>query len=88
VQLLANITGKKIIVNDAADASALGAAFIGMKAMGILDDLRNVNSFLHEVKTFHPDTAQNEVYKKYFNVYKNLYGHLKGEFEMISKIAG
>jgi gluconokinase len=83
-QLFANISGKKIIVNDAADASALGAAFIGMKAVGLLDDLKNVGKFLHEVKTFEPDITHHHTYKKYFEIYKSLYGRLKEVFEQLT----
>jgi gluconokinase len=71
-------------VNDAADASASGAAFIGMKAIGLLDDLKNVGKFLHEVKTFEPDMSIHSIYKKYFKVYKGLYGKLKGVFEELA----
>jgi gluconokinase len=86
VQLLANITRKKVIVNDVADASALGAAFIGMKAIGILDDLKNVTRSLNEVKTFQPNPAEADVYKKYFELYRTLYPQLKATFKTISKI--
>jgi len=85
-QLLANITGKKIMVNDAADASALGAAFIGMKAVDILNDLKDVGSFLQEIKAFASDAAHHEVYKKYFEVYRELYGKLKETFDTIHAI--
>jgi gluconokinase len=85
-QLLANITGKKIIVNDAADASALGAAFIGMKAVGILNDLEDVSLFRQELKTFEPDTLEHTVYENYFEVYKSLYDKLKDAFEAISRL--
>ncbi|HYK47693.1 MAG TPA: gluconokinase [Parafilimonas sp.] len=86
MQLLADITRKKVIVSDAADASALGAAFIGMKAIGILDDLKNVRRFLHEVKTFLPNLEQADRYSKYFELYRTLYLQLKATFETITKI--
>ena len=72
VQMFANITGKNIIINDAADASALGAAFVGMKAVGLLDDFSKSNLFLKEIEQFKPDKKEHVVYQKYFNVYKSL----------------
>jgi len=86
VQLFANITGKNIVINDAADASALGAAFVGMKAVGLLNDFIKSNLFLKEIEQFKPDKKQNAVYKKYFSIYNELYDKLKDSFEKISAI--
>ena len=77
VQLFANITGKNIVINDAADASALGAAFVGMKAVGLINDFTKSNLFLKETEQFKPDKKEHVVYQKYFKVYKELYSNLK-----------
>jgi len=87
VQLLADISGKQILINDAADASALGAAFIGMKATGLVKKITDAKMFLKNVKAFEPDLANHRTYKKYFSIYKSLYEKLKdsfGELEAIS----
>ncbi len=84
VQLFANITGKNIVINDAADASALGAAFVGMKAVGLLDDYTKSNLFLKEIELIKPDKKQPTVYKKYFLIYKELYTQLKDSFEKLT----
>lgn len=86
VQLFANITGKNIVINDAADASALGAAFVGMKAVDLVDDFTKSNLFLKEIELIKPDKKQHAVYKKYFLIYKELYGKLKDTFEKIEAI--
>jgi gluconokinase len=85
-QLFANISGKNIVINDAADASALGAAFVGMKAVGLINDFTKSNLFLKEIEQFKPDKKQNAVYKKYFSIYNELYDKLKDSFEKISAI--
>lgn len=86
VQMFANITGKNIVINDAADASALGAAFVGMKAVGLLDDYSRSNLFLKEIELIKPDKEEHIIYKKYFNIYQSLYASLKNSFEMIASI--
>ncbi len=86
VQMFANITGKNIVINDAADASALGAAFVGMKAVGLIHDFTKSNLFLKEIEQFKPDKKQNAVYKKYFSIYNELYDKLKDTFEKINAI--
>lgn len=86
MQMFANITGKNIVINDAADASALGAAFVGMKAVGLINDFTNSDLFLKEIELIKPDKKTNNIYKKYFQVYQSLYAKLKDSFEMINQI--
>ncbi len=86
VQLMANITGKKIIINEGADASALGAAFVGMKAIGQLNNLNEAGTLLKKSSLVNPDLKQHNVYKKYFKVYQSLYALLKDKFKEIDTI--
>ncbi|SFP73091.1 gluconokinase [Parafilimonas terrae] len=86
VQLLADISGKKIMLNEAADASALGAAFIGRKALGNVKSLAAAKMFLQNVKTVKPSAANHRIYKKYFTVYNDLYGKLKNVFAELTAI--
>jgi len=86
VQLLTNVSGKQIMVNETADASALGAAFIGMKAFGEVKNITDAKMFLKNVKIFKPDSKQHYIYKKYFEIYKSLYKKLKDTFAELSII--
>lgn len=83
-QLLADISGKKIMVNEAADASALGAAFIGLKAIGSIKKMSEAKAFLENVKTFKPNATNHAIYKKYFEIYRGLYAKLKSTFKELS----
>lgn len=73
LQLLADMFGKKMILNDIADASALGAAFMGMLATGFIKDLSEVKQFISTDKVFHPDAAVHDVYEKSFRKYLQIY---------------
>ena len=77
MQLLANMFGKTIIFNDSADASAMGAAFMGMFATGMIDDLSAVKSFMQVTKTFEPEASTHALYQKHFEVYVSLYPKFK-----------
>ena len=77
MQLLANMFGKTIIFNDSADASAMGAAFMGMFATGMIDDLSAVKSFMQVTKTFEPDKDIHVIYQNHFQVYASLYPKFK-----------
>ena len=87
VQLLADISGKKIMVNEAADASALGAAFIGMKAIGSVKKINQAKIFLKNVKTTVPNAARHRAYKNYLKIYNSLYKKLKDSFGELTGIS-
>ncbi len=86
VQLLTDVSGKKIMVNEAADASALGAAFIGMKAIGPVNKITEAKMFLKNVKTFKPNRTNHHIYKKYLKIYSSLYKKLKDSFDELTDI--
>lgn len=86
VQILTDISGKEIMVNEAADASALGAAFIGMKALGKVRNIAAAKMFLENVKTFTPNKVNHNMYKEYFEIYRSLYAKLKDTFNELSAI--
>lgn len=77
LQLLADMFGKKIILNDVADASAMGAAMIGMYATGFIKDLAEVKKFLATDKVFVPNETNYILYQQHFERYKKLYPAFK-----------
>ena len=81
VQMMSDIFGKEFHVLGAADASSLGAALLGFKALGVETHFQ----FPTE-KVFYPDQANHEKYLSYFSVYKNLYPHLSSDFHSLGQI--
>lgn len=77
LQLLADMFGKKIILNEVADASAVGAALIGMYATGFIKDVYEVKKFLKTDKVFVPNEANHFLYQNHFEQYKKLYPAFK-----------
>jgi gluconokinase len=73
MQLLANVFGKTIVLSDDSDASAMGAAFMGMYATGIIKDLSEVKSFIKTTKTFEADELVHQLYQQQYKVYASLY---------------
>lgn len=75
MQILADITGKKLVVVESEDSSAMGAALINMKALKMIDaydSLQPKNDLVVE-----PDLQNHLVYKKYYAVFKKLYKPMK-----------
>ncbi|MEP6615350.1 MAG: gluconokinase [Ginsengibacter sp.] len=70
LQILADITGKKICVSHGDDASALGAAVFGMKAISP----RRNDDYLVESNDLiiQPNMKNHAVYEKYYKIFKSL----------------
>jgi len=83
VQMLADITQKPLSVSHAADASALGAAFTGMLAMGLIQEWITVKQFIEEGTIVSP-SKNNKAYQRNYSVYKGLYEKLKEDFNRLN----
>ncbi|GAC1313835.1 MAG: gluconokinase [Mucilaginibacter sp.] len=75
VQTLADITGKKLVIVQSEDASAIGAAFMALKYTGNINEYPSQGTA--DLKTFIPDPENAAVYKRNFATYKRLYPALK-----------
>jgi len=82
VQLMADILGKKIEVDSKSDASALGAAMIGFKSLGIVYAPPANN----RVKIFSPDDQKYQAYRKKFILFESLYDNLKTNFRHLKDL--
>lgn len=69
-QLLANITGRKVLLQKDADTSAMGAAYVGMLALGWLKEVAEVKQFIATSETYLPEPAIHEIYKEVFERYR------------------
>ncbi|MEJ7693444.1 gluconokinase [Daejeonella sp.] len=86
MQLLADITGKRLALLQTEDASAKGAAFMAIKALGLNDgkypaDIQNDRSIFIE-----PDPEKHKLYKRNFQVFKRLYSGLKDSMHQLNLI--
>ena len=71
-QLLADITGRKVLLQKDSDSSAMGAVYEGMLAVGWLKDIPEVKQFITTDDTFLPDEKLHGVYKEVFGKYVGL----------------
>lgn len=67
VQIIANIFGKPVSVNDIENASALGAAMIGFKAIGETYEFST-----KPMKVFEPDVSAHSMYKLQFERFQKI----------------
>jgi gluconokinase len=84
VQILADVTGKKLCLVQTEDASSIGAALLNMKALKLI---RNYSSLNQSAEiTITPDKKNVATYGKYYSVYKNIYPSLKKYMHELHKI--
>ena len=74
MQILSDVLNKKICLQDRADASALGAAYLGLQALNKKFDLTKIAQSFHCI---FPDKANAALYENLFLIYKAIYPNLK-----------
>jgi gluconokinase len=85
LQLMSNLLNKKIIISATADASAVGAALLGLHALGLLRDWNILKQWFPSSKTFLPNPAEHEQYQPYYKIFVGLYPKLKDDFTDLAK---
>jgi gluconokinase len=80
LQILSDIFNKKVCLINAEDASALGAGYLALKALNIIDSYDVLSKKEH--KEFVPSTENHQRYQKSFARYKRLYHLLKDEMAL------
>lgn len=86
LQLLADVLGKRISINNSADASAAGAAIIGLYALGIIDNLNASDHFFKTEKVYEPQEKVHQQYNALFSIFQSLYPKLKDSFQTLSTL--
>ena len=84
VQILADITGKNLVLVQTADASAVGAAFMAMKNLGHLPEYPEAN--LQDLKIISPNLQNTSLYSANFNIFKKLYEDLKDTMHQLHQL--
>lgn len=86
VQIMADVFGRVIHVPGEPEGSAFGAAVLGMYALGIISDLKEVERFITIKESYYPNDANKEIYQKLFGIYERVYWNLQKEYEEIAEI--
>ena len=86
LQMLADIFNKKVFVTNSADASAIGAAILGLYALKEIDNLFEAGKMVSVQETYYPIESNHRAYMKNFSVFDVLYEKLKSEFAELSNL--
>lgn len=85
VQWLTNLFGQQIKVISSDDASAVGAAMLGLQATNMMPVDGSAPVFLNK-QQYIPDMELHKRYQRYYGVYAGLYDKLKADFQTLSEI--
>jgi len=86
VQIMADVFGRVIHVPGEPEGSAFGAAVLGMYALGMIQDLKEVEKFITIKESYYPNEENREIYQRLFAIYERIYWNLQSEFEEIAEI--
>lgn len=84
MQIMADITGKDLVITQTEDASAVGAALLAMKALGLIDDYTSLS--IGKPKMLKPNPKNGEIYLRNFKIFKALYSDLKNTMHEFYKM--
>lgn len=83
MQILSDITGKELCIVQTEDASATGAAVLGMKAMLDITDYNELD--VKVVETIKPILPNKKIYDSTYKVYKDLYQSTKDSMNFLKQ---
>jgi gluconokinase len=84
LQMISDIFGQELFVTNDADASSIGAGFLGLYALGVIRNLDESKKMVSVQQIYRPGQTEHQQYRKNFSVFQVLYEKLKTEFETIS----
>ena len=85
-QTLTDIVGAPLTVPDAIESSSLGAAALGLHALGEMPDLAAARSWSLASSTHMPNENNQRIYRELFALYQDLYPRLIEPFKQIAAI--
>jgi gluconokinase len=85
LQWLTNLFGREIKVISSDDASAVGAAMVGLEATNMMPVDGSAPVFLNK-QQYLPDMEKHALYQRYYAVYAGLYDKLKADFQTLTRL--
>lgn len=83
-QMMTDMLGTSVTVPDSIESSGIGAALLGLLAMGEIDDLSYAHNWI-QVGTAHEVNESNyRIYQQLTSIYTSVYHQLKDQFDAIT----
>ena len=86
-QIKADVLGMPVLLPRAAVGSPFGAAILAGMGAGAFPEIRkSLSEMVHLDRRFEPDQDNHERYTQIYRVYRNIYEHLKSDFDQAARI--
>ncbi|MBP1996505.1 gluconokinase [Paenibacillus eucommiae] len=83
-QVLADVIDTPVTVPDSIESSGIGAALLGLLAMGEIEDFSEAHNWIRIEASHETNQANHRIYEQLTTIYRNVYDHLKDDFDAIS----
>ncbi len=87
VSVLADVYGRPLAVPGVEQASALGAVFVALKALGHIADYAQLRAYTPVERVQQPDMAKHEFYMRQYEVYKQVYREALGHWDALEQLS-
>ena len=84
-QMLADIFEQEVTIPESFESSCLGAAVLGMYALGYIDDLSEVKNMIGVTNVHHPNVENFEVYRELLPIWLKVSEVLEPEYKEIAE---
>lgn len=83
--LMSDVIGTPVGIPDTIESSGLGAAKLGLLAMGEVQDLTELDDWNRIPKVYQPNREKQVTYERLAAIYMNVYQHLRPDFDDIAR---
>ncbi len=84
-QIMTDVWGMPLVVPDVIESSGLGAAYLGLIAMGEVSGFSGIQSWIQTGTAHIVDESNNKTYGQLFPLYEQVYDRLKVSFDDIAR---
>jgi gluconokinase len=84
LQMMADVTGSSVVVPNSIESSGLGAAQLGLLAMGEIKDFSAVHDWMKIDQNYRMNSENHQLYQQLTSIYTRVYHQLKDEFDAIA----
>jgi gluconokinase len=84
--IICDLHGMPVTVSTYKHSSNIGAAMVGLTAMGVFSSIEKAMEIAPAKTNANPNKDKNKVYAKYYSLFERLTNKLAGEFDEIAKL--
>jgi len=87
-QIKADVLGVPLVLPRTTVGSPFGAAIVAGMGAGVFPDVsKSLQEMVHLERRFEPNPVNHERYMRFYRIYRDIYQHLKGDFDSLASIS-